>query len=48
MMPMPSEHPGRRKFSKLMTHHVFSNIYRNVLPTIMNGQSMTNHLGEYG
>jgi hypothetical protein len=36
------------KFTKLMAYHILGYIYRNVLPTIMDGYSMADHLGKYG
>ena len=39
---------GRRKFSKLMAHHIFGDIYWNELSAIVHGKGMTNHFREDG
>ena len=32
--------------AELVTYHIFSNIYRNVLTTVVNGECVTNELRE--
>jgi hypothetical protein len=44
---MPAENPGRGKFAKLMTHHVFCNVYRNKLVAGMNSNRMADKLRRY-
>src|SRR5262245_7679677 len=43
---MSPERASRGEFAQFVTHHVFLNINRNMLATIMNGDGMPNHLRE--
>ena len=45
---MTLERTGRSKLTKLVSYHVFSDIYRNVLLAVMNSDGMTDKFREYG
>lgn len=45
---MSFERAGQRKFAELVTDHIFGNINRDVLLTVMNRDSVTDKFREYG
>ena len=45
---MATESTRRCELAKFVTNHRLSNIYRHVLTTVMNGNSVTNHFWEDG
>jgi hypothetical protein len=41
-----AEKAGWGKFAKAVTYHILSDVDRNMAPTIMHSNRMSNHLGE--